>query len=685
MPESHNPAAPFLRDVSGRRGTLLVLLLAALFWGAARIPHATGLVFQAYFFWPAAAVSHTAYFTLGRRAGWGIALGSLFLNGTGWLPWPHALMMVGLQTVGPLVAWRALIALGTPQPDLRRIGDLLRWLGVTALASAVFSSGLGSLVVGLATPGGAFPHALATAVSWFLGDLTALLCLGPIILHFFSTGPAEPPASLPELRSAPSWVEKGLAATLCLLLLFAGRVDASLSGDFRLALAFALVLPLLWVALRFGPKDTSICIALLSLAFLIQLGASGPKLTNEALRFSQLHLLVLALAALVTASATEESRLAHLALHVRDLQAQRMEAIGTLAGGLVHGFNNQLTVVLGNLDRLKGFLPDGTQASHVVARLEEAALSMGSTVQQLKALSHQAPLQATPLSLNEALAPFILKTKELPDHIAFRLDVGEDPIVGLDPDLLNQTLHHLLTNAVEAISEAGCITLCARCGTDGVHLVLEDTGVGMSQDVLVKACDPFFTTKPMATGQGLGLSIAFALTKQMGGRLSLASQPAKGTRVELILPLGQTVPASAPVPLRFSRNRQILLADDEPGIREVTREFLECEGFQVFEASDGQEAWSAFRSDPEAWDLVILDWIMPRLGGAEVLHQIEQVRPDLPCLMMSGYSAEARPDLLKAPNRRFLAKPFRLQELVDALKALGLQSQASTPSGSHEQ
>jgi len=665
-------AGPFAPRAEGWPKGAWIVLLALLYFGAARIPLSSGLAFQAYLFWPAAALAYTALLLLGPQAIWGLALGSLLHNGLGWLPWPHALIMSLLQTLGPWVAWRAMHRLGRPRPDLRQTRDLLWWLGIATLASAVFSSGLGTFVVGLALPGGAFAQPLNTAFSWFLGDLTAILCLGPALLLFGPNG--SPSADAAPARRAPSLLSRSLVALLCLLLLFGGRIHPALPRDFQLGLQFALVLPTLWMALRFGPRDTAIGIALLTLAFLAQLWLLGAPLPDEAFRFSQMHLLVLALAALVTATAAEESRTARRALAARDLQAQRMEAVGTLAGGLVHEFNNQLTVVLGNLDRLRPHLAPEGEAPDLARRLEDAALAMRNTVRQLKALSHQAPLGAHPILLSQALFVFLANTKDLPARIRFEQDLVQDPVVGLDPDLLNQALQCLLANSVEAIQGPGRVRLRAWQDDVSVHLALEDDGPGMSPEVLHRACDPFFTTKPLATGRGLGLSIAFALTKQLGGQLLLESQPGQGTRAEMVLPLGpptlKPLPPSRDLPL----TGRILLADDESGIRALTREFLEGEGYLVSEAGDGQAALEAFEADPQSWDLVILDLVMPRLDGAEVLNRIQRVRPELPALLISGYSAAARPGLLDAPHRCFLAKPFRLQELLDALKALGLRS-----------
>lgn len=671
MVESPDSTAHPSWGMGGWIGGLHILALALLYLAAAKIPTASSLTFQAYLFWPAAAVAYTAYFILGQRALWGIAIGSLLLNGTAWLPWPQALAMTLLQILGPWVTWRVLVHLGSPHPDLRRTKDLLRWLGVTTLSSAVFSSALGSIVVGTALPGGAFSHALATSFSWFLGDLAAILCLGPVLLHLLP-GWLEIPISADQGRPAPSFLQMVLVGSICLLLLFGGQISPALSRDFRLSIQFALVLPILWMALRFGPRCTSIGVALLSLAFLLHLKTSGLPLSDEAFRFSQLHLLVLAFAALVTASVAEEARMAHLALEARELQALRMEAVGTLAGGLVHEFNNQLTVVFGNLDRLHGLLSEGDQASLVVQRLSEAVDSMGSTVKQLKALSHHAPLQTTPMPLSEALVPFLLRVADLPGQVTFHLEIEDGLLVSLDPDLLCQALQHLLANSLEAIPGHGHIQLKAWQQNAWIHLTFKDTGVGMSREVLRKACDPFFSTKPTAKGRGLGLSFVFSLAKQMGGRLSMDSQPGKGTLVELTFPLGRPAPLPVSTPEGRSRAQRVLLADDEAGIRDLTREFLEGEGFQVLAVADGREALGAFHSDPQAWDLLILDLVMPHLGGAEVLSRIEQIRPDLPALMISGYSAEVRPDLLDGSHRRFLAKPFRLHELLKALQILGL-------------
>ncbi|WLT31720.1 ATP-binding protein [Geothrix sp. PMB-07] len=662
--------APSFGSLRGWSGVLLVPITSLLYFGAAHLPH--GLAFQAYFFWSAAAVAYTVAPVWGPRAFWGLALGSLLLNLGGWLPWPYALLMTLLQTSGPWLAWWAMGKWDCPRPNLGHTRDLLLWLGLAAFCSALFSSGLGSLVIALANPGGSFTHTITTAFSWFLGDFTAIVCLGPFLLNFLPRNHPHPLLSNPVPTPAFPLMAKLLLGAFCLVLLLAGRIHEGLSEDFRLALQFALVLPGLWVALRYGPRASSVGLALLSVALLSQLWLLGPGLPDEVFRFSQCLILVLGLATHVTAAAAEETRQAQWALHTRDLQTMRMEAVGTLAGGLVHEFNNQLTVVLGNLDRLKASPMVVPQTTGLLGRIEEAALSITRRVQQLKFLSHHAPMGAIPLRLGEALGPFLAATRALPQRIAFEWSHAEDPIVDVDPDLLNQALQHLLNNAVEAIPEQGRITLQTWQEDGWARISLVDSGSGMTPEVLLKACDPFFTTKPVAPGRGLGLSIAFSLIRQMGGSLNLSSQPELGTQADLSIPLSQSTPLPASPTPQSRPTHSILLADDEVGIRELTREFLESEGFAVVDAGDGHLALELFLSDPKAWDLVILDLVMPRLGGAEVLARIEALRPDLPALMISGYSTDARADLLSGPHRAFLSKPFRLQQLKEAMTTLGL-------------
>lgn len=647
------------------RAALEVGLLALVFLAAAKVPLPSDRTFETFFFWPAAAVSHTAFYILGRRAALGIALGSLILNLTSWLSWPYALAMTLVQTLEPWVAWRLMVGLGCPQPDLRQVRDLLRWSATAALTCALFSSAVGSTLVNHAHHPG-FRDPLATAFSWFLGDLVAILCLGPLVL--LGVQALRMPAEGPAPDRAPSRLEPWLLLGAAILLALTGHPALGLPPDLRLALPFGLVLPLLWAAVRLGPVRTALGLFLLAVVFVFLHRGSPLGLPSEAFRFAQLLLLVLAAGALVTAASAHDARMARQALALRELQAQRMEAVATLAGGLVHGFNNQLTVLMGNLDRLRLEAPEASAVQSIASRLEEASRTMEGTVRQLRALSNQAPLQSFSLPLSLALEPFLADTRNLPERLTFESTLDGDPSVNLDPALLRQALGHLLANSREALDDHGRVRLRGWAAEGGVHICLEDDGPGMSPDVLRRACDPYFTTRPGGQGRGMGLAIAFSLARQMGGSLRLDSAPGRGTRAELVLPPGLAHEVSDPPPAPTHRVHRVLLADDEAGILELTREVLEEAGFEVVAAADGQEAWEAFQAAPEVWDLALLDLVMPRLHGAELAFRIQALRPDLPILFMSGYSEATRPGLLAAPHRHFLAKPFRIQGLLDAIR-----------------
>jgi CheY-like chemotaxis protein len=298
---------------------------------------------------------------------------------------------------------------------------------------------------------------------------------------------------------------------------------------------------------------------------------------------------------------------------------------------------------------------------------------MEGTVRQLKGLSFQAPLRAFSLPLDEALRPFLEGLPPLPEGIRFERSLPAGLQVGLDPELLRQALQSLFANSLEALRGRGLIRLSASREEAWIRLVLEDDGPGMPPEVLRRACDPFFSTKPVGQGRGLGLSIAFSLARQMGGTLALDSAPGRGTRAELRLPSGHAAEPGPPSPVRPPHPLRILLAEDEDAIRELTREILEAEGFEVGEARDGQEALELFEAAPDNWDAALLDLVMPRLHGSEVLLRLQARRPDLPVLLVSGYNPETRPGLLEGPHRGFLAKPFRIRDLLEALGALGVR------------
>jgi PAS domain S-box-containing protein len=396
-----------------------------------------------------------------------------------------------------------------------------------------------------------------------------------------------------------------------------------------------------------------------------------------------------------------EGRILYLLFEARDItelkaaqeqlrQSQKMEALGQLTGGIAHDFNNLLTVVVGGLDiiskrasdpKLKRYAENALAAAERGARLTGQLLAF-SRVQRLEVKpTHVAPLiqNMRPL-LRNVLGPGIAKE--------FDLDEAVMPVMA-DPTQLEVAVLNLAINARDAMPDGGVLTFATRrVSVDGeldlepgdyVELTIADTGVGMTPDVLERAFEPFFTTKEVGKGTGLGLSMVYGMARQSGGTARIESTPGKGTTVRLLFrkadeAAGEIAP-SAEEPQAASRSpapATILVIDDDPDVRGFIVEALEEQGYNVREAADGHEGIA--EAEREAPDLIVLDFIMPGLSGADVARHLRETSPGLPILFVSGYSET---DAVKstAPDAPLLAKPFRAEALQKAVRA------AMTPAG----
>jgi nitrogen-specific signal transduction histidine kinase len=364
-------------------------------------------------------------------------------------------------------------------------------------------------------------------------------------------------------------------------------------------------------------------------------------------------------------------------------QSQKMEALGQLTGGIAHDFNNLLTVVVGGLDiiakraeepKLKRYADNALAAAERGARLTGQLLAF-SRVQRLEVTpTYVAPLiqNMRPL-LRNVLGPGITKQ--------FDLDEAMIPVMA-DPTQLEVAILNLAINARDAMPEGGTLTFATRPVhvegdpdlEDGeyIELTISDTGVGMPSEVAERAFEPFFTTKEVGKGTGLGLSMVYGMARQSGGAARLESTPGKGTAVKLLFRKadeavsearpGAEEPAGAVVPLA---PLSVLVIDDDPDVRGFIAASLEEQGYRVREASDGREGLVKF--DRETPELVVLDFIMPGMSGAEVANRIREKRPDQPILFVSGYS-ETEAVKRIAPDAPLLAKPFRADALQKAVR-----------------
>jgi PAS domain S-box-containing protein len=361
-------------------------------------------------------------------------------------------------------------------------------------------------------------------------------------------------------------------------------------------------------------------------------------------------------------------------------QAQKMESLGLLAGGVAHDMNNILGAILGLASAHLGALPPGSSVRQALETICKATERGGRMVKSLLSFARQAPAEERELDLNEIVQEEIhLLERTTLSRIRLEMHLAEDlrPIRG-DAGALTHALMNLCVNAVDAMPDGGTLSLQTRnLGRDRVEVRVQDTGIGMPREVLDKAMDPFFTTKDTGKGTGLGLSLVYSTVKAHRGQITLQSEPAAGTCVTLCFPacaVGPDLEAPAPAdaapglrgPLR------VLLVDDDDLVQSSIRSILEVLGHAPSSAQSGEAALAQLEAGFQP-DLVILDMNMPGLGGAGTLPRLRALRPDLPVLLATGRTDQSALTLAAAhPGVTLLPKPFGLRELRSQLAALGL-------------
>ena len=364
-------------------------------------------------------------------------------------------------------------------------------------------------------------------------------------------------------------------------------------------------------------------------------------------------------------------------------QSQKMEALGQLTGGIAHDFNNLLTVVVGGLDLIAKRVEDEKlqrYAANALAAAERGARLTG----QLLAFSRVQRLEVRPTMV----APLIENMRPLLKNVLgpgiekkFDLDSARLPVLA-DPTQLEVAVLNLAINARDAMPDGGMLSFISRpvekIGDpdleDGryIELCISDTGAGMSDEVAGRAFEPFFTTKEVGKGTGLGLSMVYGMARQSGGVARIESAPGVGTTVKMYFraadDAGEAEQAGADEPAAIGRRKagraSVLVIDDDPDVRAFISESLSELGYQVREAADGRAGLAAVAEEPP--DLIVLDFIMPGLSGAEVASRVLAERPSQAILFVSGYS-ETDAVRSVAPNAPLLPKPFRAETLERAV------------------
>jgi PAS domain S-box-containing protein len=365
------------------------------------------------------------------------------------------------------------------------------------------------------------------------------------------------------------------------------------------------------------------------------------------------------------------------------VQAQKMEAVGELTGGIAHDFNNLLTVVIGNLEALVDSLKRDSQEAEI-ARDALSAADRGATLtKRLLAFSRRQPLSPQPTDLpalvNE-LMPLLKRSVGELVQVAVKAEPAL-PAAIVDPHQLENAVINLANNARDAMPRGGTLTVELGSamlppegpdadGNDGtlapfLLMAISDTGVGMAPDVLARAIQPFFTTKPVGQGTGLGLSMVYGLIRQSKGHMRIYSEPGIGTTIKLYLPQAMTdavaSTSQAAAPVDFS-GRRALLVDDDEQVRATTAAMLRGFGFDVSEAASGKEALAILERDG-AFDVMVTDVILAGgMLGPDMAERARALHPRLQILFISGFSSD-----VVGAGSAVLTKPFRRAELARRL------------------
>lgn len=388
-------------------------------------------------------------------------------------------------------------------------------------------------------------------------------------------------------------------------------------------------------------------------------------------------------------------------------QAQKIESIGRLAGGVAHDFNNMLQVIIGNTSLALDLVSDNDQLHESLAEILHSAQRSAELTRQLLAFARKQTIQPKVMDLNDTVQGMLKMLRRLiGENIELLWIPGNDlwP-VKIDPSQLDQVLANLCVNARDAILETGRVTLSTANTTldqtylqthaegipgDYVMLTVSDTGHGMDEGTRKHLFEPFFTTKAPGQGTGLGLATVFGIVKQNGGHINAYSELGHGSTFKIYLPRVASGEATTLEPAPQSQERlrgteTILLVEDELSVLGLAKRILEQHGYRVLSASKPAAAKDLAAGYPDRIDLLITDVIMPEANGRELLNRLLKDRPGLKCLFMSGYTADviAHRGVLEE-GLNFVQKPFSIQSLTRKVReVLDSESSASSRISSH--
>lgn len=606
-----------------------------------------------------------------------------------------AYLAVGL---GEMLIAEAILRRYTESPlRMAHVRDVSLLLGACAVATGIAS--VPAAFIANYYSGEPLLNAMAV---WWVGDVIAFMIVTPLTLLLVN----RPPAMVPG-RSRTSWgVEALLIGAVVLTTSYVGFREQNLVGPIE-ARPYMLMAPVLWATLRFGQLGALVTILTAASSGVVLLAADNALLlggvsVETSLMTLQVFIIVIAVTSLVLATALREQQdtALHNARMVEALQAseqrlrqsQKMEAIGQLAGGVAHDFNNVLAAIMMQLEELRLVRDMPRIAREMIVDVETSVQRAARLTRQLLVFSRQQAMQPQVLDLNTLVRSHVrLLRRVVPSTHA--LTVACHPgvlVVAVDGGMIEQVLLNLVLNARDAQAGGGTISIVTASRTlntneadlragDYAVLTVRDTGSGIDPQHLPRLFEPFFTTKAPGQGTGLGLATAYGIVQQHHGTVRVTSHVGRGTSMEVWLPLsGEPLPADAIIDVdpgfsaepRTVTSTAILVVEDEDTVRRLLQRVLEREGYVVHTAGSGREALDWWPTGGHQVDLVITDLVMPGgIGGAELARELRRMHPSLPIVYTSGYDPEYNPeDATMIPGENFIPKPASSEQILGVVR-----------------
>jgi PAS domain S-box-containing protein len=368
---------------------------------------------------------------------------------------------------------------------------------------------------------------------------------------------------------------------------------------------------------------------------------------------------------------------------------QKMESIGTLAGGIAHDFNNMLGIIVGNTELAMDDVPEWNPARHKLEEIGIASMRARDVVKQILAFSRQSPQEMKPVSISPIIKESLkLLRSSIPTTIKIHQNISsESDTIRADPTQINQILINLCTNAAHAMGEKGGVLEVSlknieldECSTIHYHdlspgkyvrLTVSDTGHGIEPKILERIFDPYFTTKKVGEGSGMGLSVVHGIVKSHGGYFLVDSELGKGTTFQVFFPyIESKLEPEIEITVEIPRGKErILFVDDEKAMVDAIQPMIERLGYKVTSRTSSIEALKAFRANPDRFDLVITDFTMPNMTGMELAKELLKLRSDILIILCTGYSEHINEAKAKGSGiRAFLTKPVVLGEIAKTIR-----------------